>query len=156
MGAALGDVSSREERRDRLACDEAARWFGLRIEHVGLWVADLASMRDFYVQSLGGEAGPIYANSATGFRSCFITFDSGGRLELMTRAASAALGRDDAALGWAHLALALPDEEAVVATTARLQHSGCVLASAPRRTGDGQFESVVLDPEGNRIELVAG
>jgi lactoylglutathione lyase len=127
----------------------------LRVDHIGLWVRELEVMRDFYVGMLGGEPGPLYHNPATGFSSCFVSFEGGMRLELMRQAAVPSEGSGlDEAVGRGHLALAVADEPAVVANTARLAHSGCVVQSPPRRTGDGYFESVVLDPEGNRIELV--
>jgi lactoylglutathione lyase len=54
---------------------------------------------------------------------------------------------------FAHLALALGSETAVDAATERLRSAGVPVADEPRRTGDGCYESVVLDPDGNRIEL---
>lgn len=134
------------------------RQVSVRLEHVGLWTQDLDQMLGFYVGLLGGHAGPLYVNSSTGFRSCFVAFGEGARVELMTRPGSGSVshlrtGHDDG--GYAHIALALPTQGDVRRVTARLQTAGISLASAPRLTGDGYYESVVLDPEGNRVELVA-
>ena len=37
--------------------------------------------------------------------------------------------------------------------TRRLAADGYRVLGGPRRTGDGYYESAVLDPDGNRIEL---
>lgn len=125
-----------------------------RIEHVGLWVRDLDLVCDFYVRHFGAQPGPRYQNVAKGFTSRFLAFADGARLELMT-----SLGRLSSAggehLGLAHMALSLGSEAAVDALTAQLKASNVPVLDGPRCTGDGYYESVVLDPEGNRIELMA-
>lgn len=123
-----------------------------RIEHVALWVRDLDLVGDFYVRHFGATPGPRYENPAKGFASRFLSFSDGARLELMT-----SLGRLSSAtgehLGLAHMALSLGSEAAVDRLTAELKTHGVPILDGPRRTGDGYYESVVLDPEGNRIEL---
>ena len=133
-----------------------------RIAHVALWVRDLARMRAFYETELGGRSGPLYRNERTGYRSYFVSFGDGPRLELMTRDAlgdgpnGAPSGQDGAGPGWAHVALAVGSRDDVDALARTLLAAGVVVASPPRTTGDGYYEAVVLDPEGNRVELVAG
>ena len=126
----------------------------MRVEHVALCVRDLEAMRDFYVAHLGATAGELYHNPRTGLRTYFLTFDGGARIELMQRP-DALPG--DAALreGWAHLCFAVESRAAVDAATARLCAAGCTLESGPRVTGDGYYESCLLDPEGNRLEFLA-
>ena len=126
----------------------------VRLEHVALWVRDLERMRAFYVEALGGRAGQRYENPARGFSSCFVSFGEGARVELMPRADQDASAGAPAA-GYAHIALALGSREAVDARTGALRERGVTVDSPPRLTGDGYYESVILDPEGNRIELVA-
>lgn len=125
----------------------------MRIEHVGVWVNDLDRVRDFYATYLGAAAGEKYTNPVKQFESYFLTLPSGGcRLELM-RVASL-LGRSAGpCIGYAHVAFGLGSEAAVDALTARLRADGYRVVDGPRRTGDGYYESVVLDPEGNRVEL---
>jgi lactoylglutathione lyase len=130
----------------------------IRIEHLGLWTPDLERMRRFYVDLLGATSGPLYENGETGFRSYFVSFAEGARIELMTR--PGLIAPQDAetagrAGGYAHLALGLRDQAAVRKMAAALAAAGFTLESPPRTTGDGYFEAVVLDPDGNPIELLA-
>jgi lactoylglutathione lyase len=128
-----------------------------RIEHVAIWVEDIDRLCAFYAQYFGAAIGPVYVNPAKGFHSRFVAFDSGARIELMSTTASS-LARPEPGsrrLGLTHLAIALGTEPAVDALTRRLEQDGVPVLDGPRRTGDGYYESVVLDPEGNRIELTA-
>lgn len=127
---------------------------GPRLHHVALWVGDLERMREFYVAMLGGWSGALYENPRTGFRSCFITFGE-GRLELMAGGERRRAGREGACLGYAHVALSVGSRAAVDAHVARLRSHGVSVLGEPRTTGDGYYEAIIADPEGNRIEIVA-
>ncbi|MBI2514328.1 MAG: VOC family protein [Opitutae bacterium] len=129
----------------------------MRIEHLALWTDDLERARRFYEAHFGARAGALYRNPHTEFRSYFLTFASGARLELMQRPDVAPRAHDDGreTLGLAHFAVSLGSERIVDETTASLRAAGVSVVSEPRRTGDGYYESVVLDPDGNRIELTA-
>jgi lactoylglutathione lyase len=126
------------------------------LDHVALWVRDLDRMCAFYVEHFGAVAGERYENRGKGFASRFLGFDSGARLELMTSAQLSPVTHEPGAerMGLTHLSFRLGSQAAVDAMTTRLQSIGMVVLGRPRRTGDGYYESVVLDPEGNRIELV--
>ncbi|MGC1520821.1 MAG: VOC family protein [Steroidobacteraceae bacterium] len=127
----------------------------MRIEHVAIWTTDLGRCKDFYTAYFGATAGPHYVNPAKGFESCFLSFDGGARLEAMTtRSLSLAqLAPGAERLGLAHLAISVGSERAVDELTTRLRSDGVTVADGPRRTGDGYYESVVIDPDGNRIEI---
>jgi lactoylglutathione lyase len=128
-----------------------------RIEHVALWVRDLDVICAFYHEHFGATVGPLYENAAKGFKSRFLGFDGGARLEVMTTSTLSPVPVEAGAhrMGLTHLAIALGSEQAVDALTGRLKASGSPVLDGPRRTGDGYYESVVLDPEGNRVEITA-
>jgi lactoylglutathione lyase len=124
------------------------------VDHVAVSVSDLESVRAFYERYLGAEAGPLYHNPSTGLRSYFLSFGDGARLEIMTRPGTTepALPQQ---LGWAHTAFSLGSREAVDALVEVLRTDGFTVVDGPRVTGDGYYEASVLDPEGNRVELMA-
>jgi lactoylglutathione lyase len=124
----------------------------MRIEHLALWTQRLETLKAFYANYFGATAGPKYVNAAKQFESYFLSFASGARLELMQRPGLAP-GPGDPALGLAHFAVSVGSTEAVDALTARLHADGYRVLDGPRRTGDGYYESVVLDPDGNRVEI---
>jgi lactoylglutathione lyase len=124
-----------------------------RIEHAAIWTGDLERLRAFYERYLGGTTGERYDNAQTGFSSYFLDF-GGVRLELMQMPSVAERPAGAAQrLGYAHLAFSLGSGEAVDALTAELERDGHAILDGPRRTGDGYYESVVADPDGNRVEL---
>jgi lactoylglutathione lyase len=126
----------------------------MKIEHVALWTFQLERQRDFYVEHFGCTAGPKYTNTTTDFSSYFLTFSSGARLELMTKPSLVASSPPHApAIGYAHIALALGSEQAVREFTQNLRDKGISVVSEPRLTGDDYYEGVVLDLDGNSIEL---
>ena len=131
----------------------------MRIEHVALWTPDAESLerlRAFYVAHFGARANARYESARrAGFASYFLTFpDGGARLELMTAPGLRGPAGGEA-VGYAHLALALGSRAAVDALAARLAAAGVAVESGPRLTGDGYYEAVVRDPDGNVVEITA-
>jgi lactoylglutathione lyase len=126
-----------------------------RIEHVGLWVRDIDVVAAFYARYFGACIGDRYQNPRKGFASRFLAFGDGARLELMTRVdvTESASGER---LGLAHVAIEVAGEAAVDALAVELRAAGVPILDGPRRTGDGYYECVVRDPEGNRVEIAAG
>ena len=123
----------------------------MKIEHVALWVTDLELVKAFYEKYFEAKAGDRYHNPKTRFSSYFLNFDEGSRLELTNKKHLSPSIAD--ALGYGHIALAVGDKEAVDAKTAQLVADGFPFLSGPRTTGDGYYESVVQDPEGNLVEI---
>ena len=129
----------------------------MKLEHAALWTPDLEASRHFYARYFGAQAGPRYENPTTGFRSYFLSFDGGSRIELMQMPGISPRGAEPEVqrLGLVHLAFDAGDVAGVDALTESLRRDGHRVIGEPRRTGDGYYESTVLDPDGNRIELTA-
>lgn len=126
----------------------------MKIAHIALWVSDLQQMRDFYQRYFSADCNDKYTNTTTQFSSYFLTFDDDCRLEIMQRPDVSARV-DETYLGYTHLAVSVGSRENVDDLTERLRADGFVIASEARTTGDGYYESVVLDPEGNRLEITS-
>lgn len=127
----------------------------IRIAHVALWTTRLEELKDFYVQWLDAIAGQKYVNSAKGFESYFLSFGDGASLEIMRSRDVVCGPGKKVCTGFCHLAFSVESRSKVVELTERMRSAGYDVPGEPRVTGDGFFESVVCDPDGNRIELVA-
>lgn len=125
----------------------------MKIEHVAMYVNDLVGARDFFVKYLGAKSNDGYHNQKTDFRSYFLTFADGARLEIMNKPGMADLPKELNRTGYAHLAFSLGSKEAVDSLTEQLRSDGYEVVSGPRTTGDGYYESCVVAIEGNQIEL---
>ena len=125
----------------------------MRIEHAALFVNNLEAARDFFVTYLEGQANGGYHNPKTGFRSCFISFDGGARLELMTKPELDDMDKPLNRTGYAHMAFSAGSREKVDQLTEKLRSAGYEVISGPRVTGDGYYESCILALEGNQIEI---
>ena len=129
----------------------------MQIEHLALWVSDLEGMRDFYLKYFDTTSGEKYVNPAKQFTAYFILFGEGKtRLELMTRPDITAVdGKRGFTMGLAHFTISVGGKDRVNALTERLRKDNYTIFGEPRTTGDGYYESVVLDPEGNILEISA-
>jgi len=127
----------------------------VRVEHIGLWVGDIDTVAAFYAKYFEARVGELYQNPRKGFESRFLEFGSGARLEIMKRN-DVSQRAEKELLGFAHVALEVGDDASVDALAARFIADGLTPDSGPRRTGDGYYECVVRDPEGNRVEIAAG
>lgn len=127
----------------------------MRIEHVAIWTNDLERLKDFYKIYFKGVSGEKYINTAKNFESYFLTFESGSRLELMKMPTIPETKNDPLKqfTGIIHLAFSVGSKEKVDQLTEKLKLDGFSVLDGPRTTGDGYYESTVLDPDGNRIEI---
>ena len=127
----------------------------MKIEHIALWVQDLEKMRAFYEQYFDAISNEKYVNPAKEFSSYFLSFASGARLEIMhmTSVVANKNSIEPQAMGLIHFAMSTGSKEKVDQLTEKLRVDGYKVIGEPRNTGDGYYESVVLDPENNRIEI---
>lgn len=124
----------------------------MKIEHVALWTRNLERSKAFYETYFGGAANKKYTNPLTGLESYFVRFGGDTRLELMS-IPGIQNHAHELTVGWAHIAISVGSKAAVDELTNRLRAEGYAVASEPRLTGDGHYESVILDPDGNRVEI---
>ena len=125
----------------------------MRIEHIAMYVSDLEEARDFFVRYFDAVPNEGYHNRTTGFRSYFLSFEDGARLEIMNRPGMEDNEKHPARTGYAHIAISLGSREAVDELTDRLNRDGYEVVSGPRTTGDGYYESCIVGIEGNLIEI---
>ena len=125
----------------------------MRIEHLALYVSDLEKAKHFFTEYFGAVSNDVYHNQRTGFCSYFLRFEGGARLEIMNKPDMPDPPKDLARTGFAHVAFSVGSKAQVDAMTARLREDGYEVISGPRTTGDGYYESCVLDGEGNQIEI---
>ena len=125
----------------------------MKIEHVALYVNDLEGARDFFITYLNGRSNDGYHNKTTDFRSYFIAFDDGARLEIMTKPGLTDLDKPLNRTGYVHIAFSVGSKEKVDELTEKVRSAGYEVVSGPRTTGDGYYESCVVAIEGNQIEI---
>ena len=125
----------------------------MRIEHIAMYVNDLDAAKDFFVTFLGGVSNAGYYNEKTGFKSYFISFEEGARLEIMNKSNMI----DDPKMlnrtGYAHIAFSVGSKEKVNEVTEKAREAGFEVISGPRTTGDGYYESCIVAIENNQIEI---
>ena len=127
----------------------------MKIEHIAIWTKDIERLKKFYTDYFDGVAGEKYINPKKSFESYFIKFDSGARLELMQTSGFLLNSNDtiNQHIGLTHIAVSTGSVEKVNTLTDELRKAGYTVVSEPRHTGDGYYESCILDPDGNRLEI---
>ena len=125
----------------------------MKIEHIAMYVNDLESVRDFFVTYFGAVCNDGYYNSKTGFRSYFLLFDDGARLEIMNKPQMEDEVKSPVRTGYIHIAFSVGSKEKVDFLTRQMQEDGYEVVSGPRTTGDGYYESCIIGIEGNQIEI---
>lgn len=127
----------------------------MKIAHFALWTNQLEEMKLFYVNYFHAASNEKYYNDKKKFSSYFLSFDDGVRLELM-QMPGIPDNKNNAMLqniGLIHFAISTGSKENVDSLTEQIRAAGYAIIGEPRWTGDGYYESVVLDPENNRIEI---
>ena len=118
-----------------------------------MYVNDLEKTKDFFVKYFNAIANEGYHNKKTDFRSYFLSFEDGARLEIMNKPQ---MVNDEKILnrtGFIHIAFSLGSKNAVDELTERMKNDGYTVISGPRTTGDGYYESCIVGIEGNQIEI---
>lgn len=124
-----------------------------KIEHVALWSQDIDRLKAFYEKFFGARSNQKYLNPVKKLQTYFLEFEGGARLEIMQRPEVYSYNKPIYYSGYTHLAFSLGSQAKVDELTLRLTEEGYQLVDGPRTTGDGYYESVVMDPDGNYLEL---
>ncbi|MDD7283935.1 MAG: VOC family protein [Clostridium sp.] len=125
----------------------------MKIEHIAMYVQDLEKTRDFFVKYFAAKSNAMYHNPNPDFKSYFLSFDDGARLEIMQKPGVEAQTENQMRTGFIHMAISVGSEEQVDKLTETLKQDGYTVTSGPRTTGDGYYESCVVAVEGNLIEI---
>lgn len=125
----------------------------MKIEHVAAYFSDLEGAKNFFVKYFNAAANELYHNKNSGFKSYFLSFEDGARLEIMNKPEMDNAAKTLNRTGFIHLAFSVGSKEKVDELTARLKNDGYEVVSGPRTTGDGYYESCVVAFEDNQIEL---
>jgi lactoylglutathione lyase len=125
------------------------------LEHAAIYTNDLERMREFYTRYFYGRANKKYQNGRTGLQTYFISFQGGSRLELKQKPDLLERNKCEPTDGLTHISFCVGSREKVDELTQILINDGYVVKSVPRETGDGYYESCVLDPDSNEVEIMA-
>ena len=125
----------------------------MRISHVAMWVKDIENIKNFYMKYFNCKCNEKYINDKKGFQSYFLSFEDNSKLEIMNIKDIEELNKEYNFYGFAHIAISVGSKDKVDSLTKILENDGYIIASNPRTTGDGYYESVILDPENNKIEI---
>lgn len=125
----------------------------MRIEHIAMYVNDLEAARNFFVKYFNATSNEGYHNKTTDFRSYFLSFDDGARLEIMKKPQMEDVEKTLTRTGYSHIAFSLGSKEAVDELTEKMKADGYNVISGPRTTGDGYYESCIVGIEGNQVEI---
>ena len=125
----------------------------MHIEHIAMYLNDLEMAREFFVKYFNATSNEGYHNKTTDFRSYFLTFDNGARLEIMNKPGMINSEKELTRTGFIHIAFSVGSVEAVNELTTRLKTDGYEVISGPRTTGDGYYESCIVGIEGNQVEI---
>lgn len=125
----------------------------MRIEHIAMYVNDLEGAKSFFVKYFNATSNEMYHNKTTDFRSYFLSFEDGARLEIMNKPLMEDVDKTLSRTGYVHIAFSLGSKQAVDELTERMKKDGYEVISGPRTTGDGYYESCIIGIEGNQIEI---
>lgn len=125
----------------------------MKIEHIAMYVNDLERAKEFFICYFHATAGEKYHNPQTGFQSYFLSFHGESRLEIMNKPEMEHMEKPLARTGYVHIAFSVGTKEAVNTLTEQLRKDGYQIVSNPRTTGDGYYESCLVDFEDNQIEI---
>lgn len=125
----------------------------MKIDHIAMYVNDLEKVRDFFIRYFEAKSNEGYHNQTTGFRSFFLSFEDGARMEIMNKPQMEDVEKGILRTGYIHIAFSVGSKEKVDELTEKIKSDGYEIISGPRTTGDKYYESCLIGIEGNQIEI---
>ena len=125
----------------------------MKIAYVSMYVNDLEKMKEFFVKYFKATVTDKYENFQTGYTYCYLKFDEGSRLSLVSGSNIVDRPKQENLRGLNRFAIAVDSKETVQAITDQLANDGYQIVNGFRMNGYGEYESRILDPEGNEIEI---
>jgi len=130
----------------------------MKLDHLAIWADNPETLRDYYIRYFGAKSNNVYINEKNNFHSYFLSFDSGARIEIMHKPGIPRNLNDTVDAqhkGLIHFAFETDTMEEVDAKASQLEADGYKILRGPRKTGDGYYEFETVDPENNRLEVMA-
>ncbi|MFR9166541.1 MAG: VOC family protein [Dysgonomonas sp.] len=129
----------------------------MKLDHIAIWTTNLEKVKEYYIKYFNAKANDLYVNNSNGFKSYFLSFDSGARMEIMYKPdiPDNLNSCIEQYKGIIHLAFDVETMEDVDKKAKELQADGYKILKGPRKTGDGYYEFETIDPENNRLEVIA-
>ena len=124
----------------------------MKIAYVSMYVNNLDEMKDFFVKYFKATVNDKYENFQTGYTYCYLKFDEGSRLSLVS-GPNVVDRPKEIFKGLNRFAIAVNSKEEVQTITDQLANDGYQIVNGFRMNGYGEYESRILDPEGNEIEI---
>ncbi len=125
----------------------------MKIEHIAMYVNDLEKTKDFFIKYFNATANSGYHNKNTDFKSYFLSFEDGARIEIMNKPQMKNDEKSILRTGYIHIAFSVGSKDKVNSLTEQLRNDGYNVISGPRTTGDGYYESCIVGIEDNQIEI---
>jgi len=124
----------------------------MNISHIAVWTFNIETLKEFYIKYFNCRVNKKYQNKIKKFESYFLSFDSGVGLEIMN-IPGLQKNFPELKTGYAHIAISAGSKEKVIEIIGKFRDDGFKIKSEPRTTGEGFFESVIFDPDGNEVEI---
>ena len=128
----------------------------MTIDHLAIFTPCIEKLISYYTRYFDAVPGSFYINEKKKFRSCFLSFESGARIEIMEMEGIPDNANDTLVKqhkGLVHLAFGAENPGRVNDLARQLEQDGYRIIDGPRITGDGYYEFVTFDPDGNRLEV---
>ena len=125
----------------------------MKIAYVSMYVNDLDKMKDFFVKYFKATVNDKYENFQKGYIYCYLKFDEGSRLSLVSGPNIVEPQEQALVRGLNRFAIAVNSKEEVKSITDQLEKDGYQVVNGFRMNGYGEYESRILDPEGNELEI---